>query len=210
MLREDCAIKKRGCRTIASGRRVAYLTIPELVNHARDMRKELRLEKLNHWSVRARIVQLKVKRPTLKEVAKQSSFEHNLLKFCNNILNAHRTGAFGGQPALWDFIRDIAQNLNRDCRGHRYFENNKSFAQIIKIYEDKRTCDVFNLNYCGPNYSTVKRDCRKGVQLVPSEHEEIFEVVADIYSRAKLAHGITGPIPIILAKDETKVRGRVA
>lgn len=108
VFREDLSIDKKGSRTTSGGRRVGCLTIVEFVRHGEDMRKKLTLEKLNHWSARARTVHLKVKRPTLKEMARQSSFEHDLLKFCNNILNAHKIGAFGGRAALWDFIQDIA------------------------------------------------------------------------------------------------------
>lgn len=111
---------------------------------------------------------------------------------------------------MWDFISDVAQNLNRDKRGNRYSENTKSFAQVMKVYGGKRMIDVFNLNYCGPNLSTVKRDHKKGVQYIPGEHLEIFASVAEIYRKAKLALGITGPVLVILAEDETKVKGRVA
>ena len=41
-------------------------------------------------------------------------------------------------------------------------------------------CNVFSLNYCRSNYSTIKRDHRKGVQFVPSQHKEIFEAVVEI------------------------------
>ena len=67
-----------------------------------------------HCAAKLRIAQLKVKRLTLKEQALFASNEHNLFKFCSGILHAHRSGAFGGRPTLWDFMRDIAANLN--CR----------------------------------------------------------------------------------------------
>lgn len=38
------------------------------------------------------------------------------------------------------------------------------------------------------------------------EHGEIFVVVIEIYKDAKVAHGIIGPIPVILVEDETNVR----
>lgn len=38
VIREDQAIEKRGSRTTGAGKRVSYLTIPELVRHGRDMR----------------------------------------------------------------------------------------------------------------------------------------------------------------------------
>lgn len=34
--------------------------------------------------------------------------------------------------------------------------------------------------------------------------------MAEIYKDAKIAHGIVGPVPVILAEDKPKVKGRVA
>ena len=80
-----------------------------------------------------------------------------MLLFCQNIVVAHRSGAFGGKPALWDFLRDIAQNLNLEKKnGHRYSKNSKSFTQAMKIYSGRRMCDLFALNLKGLNYSTIK------------------------------------------------------
>lgn len=70
--------------------------------------------------------------------------------------------------------------------------------------------DLFSLNFAGPSYSQVKWDIKKGVEFIPGEHPEIFAVVASIYKDAKVQHGIEGPIPVILAEDETKVKGRVS
>lgn len=163
-----------------------------------------------HLAARARIVQLKVKRPTLRELAKEASSEHNVTKFCTSIINAHKSGAFGGKPALWDFFSDVAQNLNRNARGSRYSESTKCLGEIMKIYGGRRMIDIFSLNFAGPSYSQVKRDLSKGVQFIPGEHAEIFAAVAQIYRDAKAAHNIMGPVPVILAEDETKVKGRVA
>jgi len=63
-----------------------------------------------------------------------------------------------------DFIKNVAQNLNFEGCGHWYYENNKSFDKVMKVYGDKRMCDAFNLNYSGLNYSTIKRDHKKGIQ----------------------------------------------
>jgi len=71
-------------------------------------------------------VQLKVKRPTLRESTKNALSDSNLMKFCN-IISAHRIGAFGGKHALWDFMKDVAANLNKDDRGNHYNEISKCF-----------------------------------------------------------------------------------
>ena len=171
--------------------------------------KKLRIERMNHCLARANIVRLKVRCPTLKEVANECSQQANVLKFCNNIISAHRTGAFGGKPSLWDFMKDVASNLNRSKKGFRFSNNNKSSTQAMKIYGGRRMCDFFPLNYCGPSYSTTKKINKTNVRFLGGEHSEFFASVAEIYKGAKLAHGIVGPIPVILAEDETKVKGRI-
>ena len=80
----------------------------------------------------------------------------------------------------------------------------------MRIYGGRRLCDLFALNYAGPSFDTIRRECRKGVQFVAGEHADIFKSIARIYADAKAALGITGPVPVILAEDETKVRGRVS
>ena len=56
----------------------------------------------------------------------------------------------------------------------------------------------------------MKNDNKKGIQHVVGKHAEIFAAIADIYKDAKAAHGIIAAILVILAKDETKIRSRVA
>jgi hypothetical protein len=84
------------------------------------------------------------------------------MKFCINVVSAHRTNALGGKPDLWDFMKDVATNLNRK-RGCRYSENTKAFAQTMKIYGGRRMCDLFTLNFIGPSWSTMKRENQKGI-----------------------------------------------
>jgi len=208
--REDHALVKRGHRSTAGGIRLGYLSVHEVSKHMREMSTKYRIEKLHHCHARMRIVQLKVKRPTLRESAKNASSDNNLMKFCNNMISADRIGSFGGKAALWDFMKDVASNLNRDGRGNRYSENTKCFSQAMRVYGGRRLCDLFALNFAGPSYETIRRECRKGIQFIAGEHAEIFESIATIYADAKATHGIIGSVPVILAEDETKVRGRVA
>ena len=95
-------------------------------------------------------------RPTLREFALASSNEHNVYKLCTDILWAHRTGSLGGRPVLWDFLQDVASNLNRKMQGNRYSENSKALAQTMKVYGGRRMYDLFALNYAGPGYNTIQ------------------------------------------------------
>ena len=105
--REDQALVKRGHCSTTNGIRLGYLFALEVSMHTRFVSKNLRLENLHHWHARVHIVQLKVRRPTLCESTMQALFDKNLMKFCNNIINAHRIGTFGGKDALWDFLKEL-------------------------------------------------------------------------------------------------------
>ena len=133
--REDRSIDKRGSRSCQRGRRLEYLSIVEVGYRGKELAKKFKLEQMYHWVAKARIVQLKVKRPTLHEVARESSTSGNVLKFCNDIIAAHRSGAFGSKLALWDFMREVAANLNRTGRGHRFRENTKCFAETMRMFD---------------------------------------------------------------------------
>jgi hypothetical protein len=149
-------------------------------------------------------------RPNLKDISHECLNRKDVMLFCQNIVVAHRTGAFGGKPALWDFFRDVAQNLNRKKAGHRYSKNTKSFVQAMKIFGGRRMCDLFALNYAGPNFSTIKRQNQKGVYFMLGEHASIFKAVVEIYKAAKEVYGVGGTVPIIMAEDETKGKQRIS
>lgn len=111
---------------------------------------------------------------------------------------------------MWDFLKDVAQNLNREDSGNQYSENTKCFSQAMRIYGGHHLGDLFSLNYARPSYDSIRRDSRKGVLFIPGEHVEFFNSIASIYLDAKAVHEISSPILVILAEDETKVRGRIS
>ena len=54
---------------------------------------------------------------SLKKMMMEALNRKYVLSFCNNILMAHRNNKFRGKPALWNFLKDIAQNLRRTKQG---------------------------------------------------------------------------------------------
>jgi hypothetical protein len=209
VIREDSSLEKRDNRNTGTGRRLGFLSVLKLATHSRVITKKYRIERAYHAHNRRRVSQLKMFRPLLKQLVGIGDPATDVLKFCTNIVAAYRTSAFGGKPALWNFMKDVATNLNRKKQGFRFSTNSKSFAQTLKIYGGRRMCDLFSLNFAGPTYMTIKRENQKGVQFVPGEHREVFRCVAEIYKCAMVVHGVVGPIPMILAEDETKVKPRV-
>ena len=67
-----------------------------------------------------------------------------------------------------------------------------------------------NRNAKGNQFRENKRDANKGVQFTPGEHAEIIVAVEIFYRDAKVTHNIAGPVLIILAEDEMKVKRKVA
>lgn len=210
VIRESASVEKRGTRYAIRGRRIDYLGHHELALHGRVVARKLKFERALLWQTKTQVVQLKRAHRSLKLNATENFICEEVFAFYNNILSTHRTNAFGGKPALWDFLRDVAANLNWSKQGYRFSTNTKSFAQAMKIYRDRRMCDLFSLNYAAPSYNTIKCENKKVTRFVAGEHAILFRNVAKIYKDALEAHGILGPIPIIVAEDETKLMSRVA
>ena len=210
VIREEASLDKRGTRSTGQGRRFGYLQYLELVGTSCKRCLEVRILRTQVWANKAKVARLKVRRPTLKEATRETAMDGDVLKFCQNIIAAHRGGAFGGRPALWDYLRDAVSNLNRKKQGFRYSTNTRCFAQAVKLYGGRRLTDLFALNLLGPSLSTVKRASKKGMQFQAGFHLEIFEAIGEIYQQAIIAHNLEGPIPIILAEDETKVKSRIS
>ena len=61
---------------------------------------------------KSRVAMLKMSKLSLKGVSMEMQKRKDVFAFCSNILHAHRTNAFGGKPALWDFLKDVATNIN--------------------------------------------------------------------------------------------------
>jgi hypothetical protein len=145
-----------------------------------------------HWAAKRRIVQIKMKRPTLCEAAKAALDSEDIFKFCNNIIAVHHMGAFGGKGALWNFLKDVASDLNCKKQGYRFSNNSKCFVQAMKVYGGRRMCDLHTLNYMGPSISTTKRENRKGIRFIPGEHAKVFRAVANIYRDTMVGRSNSG------------------
>lgn len=211
VMREELSLEKRGTRSSAGGRRLGFLQSHELFQYSRHRAYEIRLAKQKLCRMRALVCQLKITRPTLREAAAECENRRDVLKLCNNIILAHKTKAFGGKAALWDFIVDVGNNLNKkSAKGNRFSSNTAAFAQTVKLYGGRRLTDLFSLNLAGPSLSTVKLANKKGVQFVGGFRPEIFSAVASIYKNAIEAYGLVGPIPVLMAEDETKIKTRVS
>lgn len=107
-------------------------------------------------------------------------------------------------------MHDVAANLNCFKPWFIFSVMSKSFSQAIKMYGGRHMYNLFSLNFSGSKITTTKREDKPDIQFISSEHAEIFRAVADIYKCAKDVHGISRPIPVILAEDETKVKVREA
>ncbi|KAL3693747.1 hypothetical protein R1sor_007398 [Riccia sorocarpa] len=64
----------------------------------------------------------------------------DVLTFLRNICRAHRSGAFGGKEALWDFLKDVGQNLNMKSLQKSYAEDGAKHeaqqkANVVKNME---------------------------------------------------------------------------
>jgi hypothetical protein len=167
VMREESVVEKRGSCNTSKSRQLGYLSIFELATHSRIISKKHRLEKAFHVHSKRKLPQLRIYKPLFSKLGElEDGDSTDVMKFCINVVLVHRTNALGGKPALWDFMKDVATNLNRKKGGCRYSENTKAFAQTMKIYGGRRMYDLFTLNSVGPSWSTMKRENQKGIQFI--------------------------------------------
>jgi hypothetical protein len=53
-----------------------------------------------------------------------------------------------GKPALWDYLRDVASNLNHLKQGFRWSTTSKALLQAMKMYGGRRACDFVCIELC--------------------------------------------------------------
>ena len=133
VMKEGRPLVKRGSRDTSSGRRIDYLSIRELAGNSRRLATKYREERALHWQMKSKVAQLKMTQQGLKLSTVENFNRKDVLSFCNNILTAHRTNAFGAKPVLWDFLRDVAANLNRVRAGSQIF---KKYKVLCGSHED--------------------------------------------------------------------------
>ena len=133
VVKEGHALIKQGLRDMGSGRKIDYLSTSELACHSHTLAKKFREEKSMHWIMKLKVAQLKMTKKGLKLSAVENFNRKDVLAFCNNILAVHRTNALGGKPALWDFLRDVAANLNQVKQGHRSLLYDHMIAMLSKF-----------------------------------------------------------------------------
>jgi hypothetical protein len=166
VMREESVVEKRGSRNTSEGRQLGYLSIFELATHNRIISKKHRLEKAFYAHSKRKLAQLRIYKPLFSKLEElEEGDSTDVMKFCINVVSAHCTNVLGGKPALWDFMKDVATNLNKKKGGCRYSANTTAFAQTIKIYGGRRMCDLFTLNFVGPSWSTMKCENQKAYSL---------------------------------------------
>ncbi|MCO5547292.1 hypothetical protein L7F22_000739 [Adiantum nelumboides] len=207
--RECSAIEKRGVRDTGKGRRLDFLTTKELKNAALDSRKELKEAKRKLWWLKAKVVMYSVRIRSLKEANFECINRKDVRRFCNNIVEAHRRGKFGGNLALWNFFQDVAKNVLRPKKGQRFTESTKTMFEIIKLWGGPRLHDFLSANLGGPSISTTKRQAKKVTHFKGGEHGYIFDAIGKIYMDAKIKNGVTARVPIIIVKDETTIKRHI-
>jgi hypothetical protein len=207
--RESNAQEKRGTRGTGKGRCIDYLTIPEVSNVAKTYRRNILRERRRVRALQHRCLMLQSRVPKLRDICNEAGNRKDIFKFCNSIVLAHRSGAFGGRDALWDLLRDVAANLNRKKQGHTFRKGTKLLSQVLFQHGGRRVVDCLQTNGLGPSLNTLQRDRRGMAVFRPGLQEDQFKFVAEVYSRLKLRMGISGPVPCYLAEDETCVKRTV-
>lgn len=206
--REAEALVQRGGRSTKSGMRLAYLTKTELRDHVGQLNNRFRRQRWLLGQQAQKICALSIRRKKLEELLGVAHDRKDLRLFLRNIVNAHRSGAFGGKEGLWDFLIDVAKNLQRVAKGYRYSKRTKAFSQAMLQFGGRQVAHCFQANLCGPGLKTLKRDRAKLPPFRAGLRKEIFQEVCRVLSASKQSLGIDGDVPVMFAEDETRIKER--
>ncbi|CAM6096732.1 unnamed protein product [Calypogeia fissa] len=203
--REANSVVPRGERDTGAGRRIGYLTKTEIKGFVTNLNE---LHRKWRWLLAfqaQKVCALSTKKRKLEELLGVVADRKDLRTFLRNIVNGYRVGAFGGKEAIWDFMYDIARNLNRKSQGFRYNPRTKAIAQDFFQFEGRQVVHVFSKNLSAPSLKTLKRERAKMVPFRPGLRKETFREVGKILAATKQTLGITRDVPVIFAEDETRI-----
>lgn len=209
VLRELEAVEKRGTRGTGQGRRLGYLTMPEIQLQARTYRTGISRAKQVERQLKHRILMLQKRDSKLRDLCVDSANKNDILKFCNSLSLAHRRGAFGGKLAVRDLLQDIVANISRPKKGQRWRPGTKVLMQTLFQLGGRRVINCLSLNALGPSLNTLQRDRRGMIVFQAGVHAEQFKFIAQVYSTVKARLGISGPVPCYFAEDETCIKRTV-
>ncbi|KAL3677703.1 hypothetical protein R1sor_020659 [Riccia sorocarpa] len=108
--------------------------------------------------------------------------------------------------ALWDFMNDIVKNLPKKKGGNRFTATTKVTWEVVKLRAGPQVANFLTKNLCGPSLETIRREQKKGFLYVAGESKQQFRHIGETYARLKAKLGIVGPVPFIIAEDETSVK----
>ncbi|CAM6085926.1 unnamed protein product [Calypogeia fissa] len=204
--REQRSIEKRGQRDTGNGRRFEVLSIEELPKVVREKNRSYRKVVRENWMLKVKLMRFKAEKKSFSRVQEEFANRSEVSLFCHLIIKSWRDGLWGGKQALWDFMADVAQNISRKKQGGRFNSNTKVMWEVVKLRVGPAISNFLTHNLCGPSISTIKRDGKKDFQYVVGESEDQFQHIAEMYAKLKEKLGIIGPVPVIIAEDETSIK----
>jgi hypothetical protein len=158
------------------------------------------------WVLRARCTRAKASKRSLVSVQTEMANRKDIVVFCRNIVQAWRDGLWGGHEALWEFMKDVSKNLVRKKEGHRFSKASKVMWEVVKLRAGPAIANFLTTNLYGPSSSTTQWQLKKGFKYVVGENASQFCHIGETFSKLKEKYGIEGPVPFILAEDETSVQ----
>lgn len=78
--------------------------------------------------------------------------------------------------------------------------------EVVKLRAGPAISNFLTTNLHGPSLRTTQRQSKKGFQYVAGESADQFSHIGQTYAKLKAKYGIEGPVPFILAEDETSIR----
>ena len=188
-----------------------YMTAEESTEKLREMRKERDEKDSEIFFLKAENLRLKLRIRTAKEKLKEFSRRGDLKAISYKLEKAGEAGMFNDKQVLLDTLGCVANNLHvKGSQGKRYKTSVQQFFEVVLIWGGPRLATFVANNLFGPEvHSIYKWRQAKTYNFAQGIILENVKKIASIYSATKKSLGITTPVPVMLAEDETAIIGKI-
>ena len=181
-----------------------------MLTKLREQGKKIRDQESQIFFLRSSKLRQKLRIRCVKEKLEEYSKRGNMKSVCHLLSQADEKNLFKDKTVLKDYLNTIARNLHASRKGRRYMTSTKQFYQVLLMLGGPKVANFVALNMCGPEIHTIYRWRKESaIDMKLGIHHENFKILAETYNQFLVKCGIKGPVPVLLAEDETAIINKV-
>ena len=196
-----CCLEKKNHR---------YLKGSEKLRKFKYYRSIIKKQQRKIFNLTLQLARSKKSKQKIQDKIGELAERGDISAICYNLNLAYEKGCLSGKTKLLKFLTNIAQNLRRKSKGHRYNDFTRQLYDALKITGGARAASLLAHNLEGMSRSSMHRSKKKHTfKFYPDKpSRRTFEHLAKLYSGIKSDKNVKGPVLCETAEDETVIIGK--